>query len=166
MFNPNVSQSNPELRKRHLADLCGKSGLNKETIDRLAYSYVTLWEAWQTLGWKPSSGGVFMPYVINGQLLGCRVRFDKPYIGRGGKEAKYGSPRGESIHLYIPPTVDLARFRDTTEPLLITEGEKKAAKAVQEGLKSAGIGGVDSWPCCRPRASARTRFSVASEALK
>jgi hypothetical protein len=66
-------------------------------------------------------------------------------VGKSGKVAKYASPRGESIHLYIPPALDLATLRDVSVPLLLVEGEKEAAKAVQEGFKAIGIAGVDSW---------------------
>jgi hypothetical protein len=137
--------SESKLLAHQLRDLREKSGLSDETIASMRLVRLTVREVWQFVRWRTGSGGVLFPYLVNGQLIGGRVKLDKPYVGKNGKAAKYASPRGERIHLYIPPTLELARLRDATESLLIVEGEKEAAKAVQEGYKAIGIGGADSW---------------------
>ena len=45
---------------------------------------------------------------------------------------------------YFPPGT-LSALKDPTQPLLITEGEKKALKADQEGFPCIGLGGVECW---------------------
>src|SRR5262249_49384313 len=58
---------------------------------------------------------------------------------------KYLSPRGSGNHLYVPAILKPAVLGDAAEPLYVTEGEKKAAKAVQEGLACIALAGVWSW---------------------
>jgi len=43
--------------------------------------------------------------------------------------------------LYIPPGLDVAE----DDPIIITEGEKKTLKLMQEGFPALGIGGVWNW---------------------
>ena len=69
-----------------------------------------------------------------------RVKPDAPRA-TDGKPAKYLSLKNRGLRLYIPPeTWD--SLKDVGVPLRITEGEKKAAKADEEGLPCVGIGGV------------------------
>ena len=50
------------------------------------------------------------------------------------KIRKYYAPPGELVRFYIPPGYGLEAYaRDATEPLIITEGEKKALKACKAG---------------------------------
>ena len=58
---------------------------------------------------------------------------------------KYLSPRGSGNRLYLPAILDRSVLDDPSRPLYLTEGEKKAAKAVQEGLACIGLAGVWSW---------------------
>ena len=48
------------------------------------------------------------------------------------------------MRLYLPPAT-CAKLGDEKIPLLITEGEKKSARADQEGFACIGLGGVDAW---------------------
>jgi hypothetical protein len=120
-------------------------GLSEETIARLGVRYASAWEAWQLVGWKTNSGGIVFPYFVDGQQVGCRIKLDTPYVNKRGEKVKYASPAKSPIHLYIPPTLDPAALRDITLPLLIGEGEKDTAKAIQEGFAAIGIAGADSW---------------------
>ena len=45
------------------------------------------------------------------------------------------------MRAYIPPN-SWEALKDSTTPVIITEGEKKAAKADQEGFPSIGLAGV------------------------
>lgn len=47
---------------------------------------------------------------------------------------------------YYPANVDWAIYKDDpSEPLILTEGELKAAKACKEGFPTIGLGGVYNW---------------------
>jgi hypothetical protein len=75
--------------------------------------------------WKPASG-----------FRAAQVKDDRP---------KYLQPPDTGVRLYIPPTFDWAAYRsDSTLPLLITEGEKKALAATSAGLPCVALGGVNS----------------------
>jgi hypothetical protein len=55
---------------------------------------------------------------------------------------RYVSGLGDDPQLYVPPA--FARLAES-DLLVVTEGEKKAAKAVQEGIHCVAIQGVSSW---------------------
>src|SRR5262249_16667194 len=65
-----------------------------------------------------------------------------------GKPIRYESPRDTPNRVYFPPGFS-AKWANPTAPLLITEGEKKSAKADQDGLLCLGLVGVWGW--CRKR---------------
>ena len=76
-----------------------------------------------------------------------RLKPDNPRKSKpeeGSKPIKYESPKGASNRAYFPPGT-LAALTDATAPLVITEGEKKAAKADQEGFACLGLVGVYGW---------------------
>lgn len=61
----------------------------------------------------------------------------------GVKPNRYSQPRNTGVCAYFPQLVDWEQIRkDTAEPILITEGELKAAKATAEGFPTIGLGGV------------------------
>lgn len=61
----------------------------------------------------------------------------------GKKPSRYSQPRETGVCAYFPHLVDWEALRkDPTEPLLITEGEIKSAKATAEGFPTIGLGGV------------------------
>jgi putative DNA primase/helicase len=72
-----------------------------------------------------------------------RLKFDNPRTIRG-KIAKYESPVGQPNEVYLPPGVAEVLEQPNIE-LLITEGEKKALKAMQEGFPCIGLVGVYGW---------------------
>src|SRR5262249_17004762 len=78
-----------------------------------------------------------------------RLKPDRPRI-RKGDPVKYESPRQESNHIYFPPGI-AAVLGDISKVLLITEGEKKALKATQEGFPCLGLVGVYGWVKKRPK---------------
>jgi putative DNA primase/helicase len=79
-----------------------------------------------------------------------RLKPDRPRNGKNGKPAKYEAPKGLPNRAYFPPGT-IAAIADASRPLLITEGEKKAAKADQEGFACIGLSGVWNWHNKRPR---------------
>jgi Domain of unknown function (DUF3854) len=58
---------------------------------------------------------------------------------------KYDQPGGEA-HVYFPRSIRWpGLLLDASEPLYITEGEKKAAAACKLGYPSLGLGGIWNW---------------------
>lgn len=60
------------------------------------------------------------------------------------KRPKYIQRKESGNRLYIPPTVGPI-LNDSSKPLHITEGEKKALKATLEGLPCVGLSGLWGW---------------------
>lgn len=92
-------------------------------------------------------GGYSIPYFdFRGKVIPDVYRIKLiPPIDKGGKTIKYLHPRGASNHAYLPPIIPEDMWMDPGVPLIITEGEKKAMAAAQEGLCCMGLSGVDSW---------------------
>ena len=75
-----------------------------------------------------------------------RMRFCSPYpVDRGGKRPKYGVAKGAGNHCFFPKGIGQLLTEAGDEPLMLTEGEKKAAKAVKEGIPVVGITGIWNW---------------------
>ena len=74
----------------------------------------------------------------------CRLKPDRPRKDKNGKPIKYESPLGSNNRAFFPPRTRTA-LKDVSLPLIITEGEKKAAKADQEGFACLGVTGVWNW---------------------
>jgi hypothetical protein len=97
-----------------------------------------------------------LPY-FNAQKQPMKARTDWPefyrvrYLGKEVKSFKdvtkapsrYTQPPNTGVCAYLAPCVDWKALQDDpNEPLLITEGELKAAKACLEGFPTIGLGGV------------------------
>lgn len=62
------------------------------------------------------------------------------------KHQRYAQPPNTLPVAYYPRSQNWPSIvRDTSHPLLVTEGEMKAAKASKEGFATIGLGGVWSW---------------------
>jgi len=133
------------LEPQHLADL-RRSGLSDETIERSGIYSCSAEEGTGIVGFPLKTSCLAFPYQDtdgDGTPPYIRIKPDTPHV-ISGKPAKYLTPKGAGNRLYIPPGVE-ANLRDPSRPLLITEGEKKALKATQEGLDCVGLSGVWSW---------------------
>jgi P4 family phage/plasmid primase-like protien len=137
------------LLPRHLADV-RKSGLTDETISRCGYRSLQAPATIQkNLRWKRYNGELgdclAIPFVdAEGKPTGyVRLKPDRPRQ-KEGKPVKYESPMGLPNLPYFPPRT-LAALKDPSQPLIITEGEKKAAKADQERFPCIGLVGVWGW---------------------
>ena len=73
-----------------------------------------------------------------------RYKLFPPIPMPDGRTMRYYHPSGHSNHLYILRPV-AAVLTDIREPLLLVEGEKKAARAVQEKLNAIGFSGIWNW---------------------
>jgi len=139
------------LLPQHLDDL-RRSGLSDEQI--AACKFLSLNDAKRIdrlLGWKVSEKGVTCGLAIpfpgdDGKLNGYgRLKPDKPRLSpKDGAPVRYESPKGKTNRAYFPPGT-LAALGDPSVPLVITEGEKKAAKGDQEGFRTIGLTGVFGW---------------------
>jgi hypothetical protein len=145
---PGPSDSLPNLLPDHLADL-RNSGLSDQQIG--ACGYYSLSDPTQVarlLNWKqPGHLGpcLAIPYRDrDGKATGfVRLKPDRPRTDRRSKKpVRYESPVGLGNRLYIPPGCTRAALADPHTDLLITEGEKKAAKGDQGGFATLGLTGV------------------------
>jgi putative DNA primase/helicase len=138
------------LLPKHLADL-RKSGLTDATIAACGFHSLQAPASIQgILRWKCYSGELgdclVIPFFdVDGKPTGYgRLKPDRPRLTKDGKLIKYESPRGLPNRAYFPPAT-WAKLHDPACLLLITEGEKKAAKADQHGFRCIGLVGVYGW---------------------
>jgi putative DNA primase/helicase len=121
----------------HLTDL-RKSGLSDETITAGGFQSIPPRLIRKKLGFDfPNLNSMYeIPYP------GCEgfSRF-RCFPAEGKQVARYMQPKDSGNHLYIPTAV-ASKLSDPTTTLYITEGEKKALKACQEGLACIAIGGL------------------------
>ncbi len=131
-----------QLLPPHFQDL-QRSGLSNETIRSLGFFSGTTQEVEEILCFNAGSGLV-LPYpCLDKEERFCRVKPDNPPI-IDGKPAKYLSPKGAKVRGFIPPKTNQA-LKNPTSPVIITEGEKKSAKADQEDFPCIGLAGVWSF---------------------
>lgn len=132
----------------HLAEL-RRSGLSDATIAAAGiYSETNYIQLATILGWRkyPKRMGAAMVFPFRGPdgASGyARLKPDNPrYVS--GKPVKYESPKGRSNEVYFPPGMG-AIIDNPPAEVLLTEGEKKACKATQEGFPTIGLVGVYGW---------------------
>jgi hypothetical protein len=130
-----------------------KSGLSAEQIKACGFfSLTNREEIRKALRWKGYRGELgdclAIPFFdaegnpVDGY---CRLKPDRPRTGKeDGKPIKYESPKGLNNRAYFPPGTR-AVLNNPSAPLLIVEGEKKAAKGDQEGFHCIGLVGVYGW---------------------
>ena len=120
------------------------SGLIASTIARAGLHILSRTESKKTLGYDPGAECLSFPYPgTNGYM---RLKPATPLI-IDEKPRKYLAPKNGGNHLYIPPRGLMLEevLHDTSHSLIITEGEKKTLKGVQEGFRIIGIPGVSCW---------------------
>lgn len=143
----------PILLPQHLADL-RKSGLSDEQIARCGFVSVrTIQRIRKVLGWPCGELGACLAIPFKnaqGKTTNyIRLKPDRPRKEKG-KPIKYESPKGQASLPFFPPAT-LAVLSDPSRPIIITEGEKKAAKADQDGFPCIGLVGVYGWQKKRSR---------------
>jgi len=132
------------LSPAHRQHLINDSGLSIETIHSAGIHSVCPRDIVKFLGpyvsKKVLSLLAFPYYLCNGF-----TRYKTfPPIKHKGRVIKYWQPPGSGNHLYFPPGVERI-FQDTSIAIYLTEGEKKALKAMQEGLFCIGLSGLWNW---------------------
>ena len=127
-----------------------ESAIPEELIKQLPYQDVTAEEAKRLTGFKLEGWVVGMnspsgePYKTSEGKPFYRLKPTKPVIGKNGKPSKYLSPRGEGCRLYFSPLLN-KNICEGTQPITITEGEKKADCLNAHGFPCIGLSGVDAW---------------------
>ncbi len=139
--NPNNWLQGLSLRPEHREHLHA-SWLTDETIDASGIKSADAAQL-ETLGFAAKDGpAMVIPYPHRSLVRHYRIRPDNMRDFQA--EAKYRTRPGDGNHLYIPLTTwEVAE--DTSAPLLIAEGEKKALAAMQVGFNSIGVPGVYGW---------------------
>jgi hypothetical protein len=124
------------------------SSLNEQDAKKLGFKVVNAEEA-KALG-VPAYAGFVLPYFdLKGKptkfwriryLEDTRKGFEKV---TGQKTLRYMQPSGTTNEVYLPPFVKWADIAsNATHPIVITEGELKAAIATKLGMPTIGLGGV------------------------
>lgn len=125
------------------------SGLTDATVQAAGiYSITSVDELARVLNWQTASTrrvpALCFPFVGETGPVGyARVKLDNPRRQRDGI-VKYESPRGRGNEIYLPPQT-IGALRDSSVPLVITEGEKKALAADQAGYRCLGLVGTYGW---------------------
>lgn len=142
----------PRLNPKHLAEFRA-SGISDEIIARCGARSARGDEIHHKLGWSGHPQNVSDGWVIpygDPRDRNClwRAKLDRPRLNADGDPIKYEQPIGIPCRAYMPPGIDL---EDLEQPLLITEGEKKALSAASFGFNCIAIPGVWNWQEKRPR---------------
>jgi hypothetical protein len=128
-----------------------RSGLNAEMIGAMGIRCLTermhLKELLGRDDFEPGETGYRIPYLNRAGKptphFNVRLLKGVPRPDDSGKRIKYLKPAGSPNLVYFPPGIDV--LLSANDYVIITEGEKKAAKAVQEGFPCVAIGGVWNW---------------------
>ena len=147
-----LSMSGTKLRREHLEDL-DKSGLSAETVRRMGCGSMDGYDIYRAIygdfpepaRWNRAHG-YSIPYRnAAGKVVATRYRmfWAAEDLAADPKMPKYLSHTGADTFLYVPPGFDAVYA--ASDYLIVTEGEKKAAKAVQEGYPCVAIAGIDMW---------------------
>ena len=128
-------------------DDLGRSGLTEDTIEQMGIRPASMID-FEHCGLNPAGMPAdAQPYVIpyfdmQGKKSDYyRIKLLQPGDGTDG--LKYLQPRATPTRVYFPP--GFLALAERSPFVLITEGEKKAAAAMQVGLPCVALGGVDSW---------------------
>jgi hypothetical protein len=123
------------INAKHLADL-KSSGWTDETARRSRVYSGSAREVKRILGFPAGPGLMFMYGYFDAHV-------NPDYRPKSGKV--YYSSKGSKCLMYIPALLDWDIFKDPTQDLFITEGEKKAVAAVQAGIPCVAFSGVWTW---------------------
>ena len=131
------------LHPDHKADLL-KSGLFPATVRSLGIHTLAPREIDRHLGFHDDRITSVLCFSYPGERNFCRDKiFPTTLKDQDGNGMRYRQRAKTGCRLYIAlPLLPGDILRDPTIPLRFTEGEKKAAKACQEGYPTIGLGGL------------------------
>jgi DNA-binding transcriptional ArsR family regulator len=144
---PSVSEDPLPLLEQH-AKLLTASAIHPDVIRSRGYFSASARKTLGQLGFSRSQQERVPALVIpvcgvTGTVVFHQARPDQPR-NLAGKPVKYETPRGARMALDIHP---LARHRlgDPGDPLIVTEGIRKADAALSQGVTSVALMGVWNW---------------------
>lgn len=103
-----------------------------------------------------AEAGMKIPYLHTDDFFRVRLY---PAVEFDNRKVKYVQETDRSNHLYFPPGVSNEDLTGN-DRILLTEGEKKALKAVQEGLPCLGLSGIWGWTKSKQERSHRNRYEL------
>lgn len=129
----------------HWVDL-QHSGLSPETIQALGIHSARPGDIPKLIGWMPAGvmSVLAFPYPGEGEKGFSRLKVFPPFTNGAGHTVKYLQRKRSGVRLYLPPLAQSV-MKDPTVPFAWTEGEKKAARACQDGLPCGALGGLWNW---------------------
>jgi Domain of unknown function (DUF3854) len=138
----------PWLMPQH-ANKLRRSGISVPIARARGYESVTGQARLLVLGFKPYQcrlPGLLIPLRDGkGRIIGYQYRPDNPRVEMGRERAvKYEIPGGVK-HRLDAPVATRPALKDTSVPLIITEGAIKADSAVSHGYAALSIAGVWAW---------------------
>lgn len=134
------------LHPDHLADL-RKSGLSDETILEAGIKSVCQRDIDKIFGYPTHAKSAYeIPYpgTDYSRYKMFYDEADKINPKTGDERPKYLAKTGSGNRLYIPHKTR-PFLKDLSTPFYLTEGEKKALKATQEGIPCIAISGLWNW---------------------
>lgn len=127
-----------------------RSGLTEEYISKMGVYSLNRMELERFLertDFDSNEGGYLIPYFnrsgLDAKSFNIRLQKGIDVGNANGKRLKYCKPPKTENLIYFPP--GFSDLYDKNDYVIITEGEKKAAKAVQDGFPCIAIAGVWNW---------------------
>jgi Domain of unknown function (DUF3854) len=143
-----VPPVDPILSDRHRRMLEIESAITAEVIQARAYRTIEELEELRNLGYQDYQAitpGLLVPlYDMFGNLSSYQYRPEDPRENGEGKLVKYETRAGHRQVLDANPILG-ERLRDPKEPLVVTEGARKADAAISEGYVAVALPGVWCW---------------------
>jgi Domain of unknown function (DUF3854) len=138
----------PTLSDRHRHMLEVESAITTEVIRARAYRTMEDPGELLSLGFKHYQAvtpGLLVPlYDMSGNVNSYQYRPDDPRENGEGKLIKYETRAGHRQILDANPVLG-ERLRDPSEPLIVTEGARKADAAISKGYVAVALSGVWCW---------------------
>jgi hypothetical protein len=95
--------------------------------------------------YQRSVPGLLTPaHRADGSIWGYRYRPDDPRVTKAGSVIKYKTPKDQRNGIDIPPGAR-DQIGDSSVPLLVTEGSRKADATVSAGLACVSLNVVYGW---------------------
>jgi Domain of unknown function (DUF3854) len=149
MKEPTAATSvDPFLSDRHRHMLEIESAITAEVIQARGYRTIEDPEELLNLGYQDYQAvtpGLLVPlYDMLGKVSSFQYRPDNPRRDAEGKLVKYETREAHRQVLDANPILG-ERLRDPREPLIVTEGARKADAAISQGYVAVALSGVWCW---------------------
>src|SRR5215207_583828 len=137
-----------DLAKHHEKMLIEESSIAPDVIRRRGYRTIIDPEELLELGFKPyqaiTPGLLITLYDMFGNVSSYQYRPDNARKNTEGRLIKYETRAGHRQVLDANPILG-ERLRDSNDPLIVTEGVRKADAAISKGYVAVALPGVWCW---------------------